>query len=254
MELFKDNLTAVYSIWSSSNNLSLPILITNDMVLEKLAGGADLFAQGIPSFSFDALSDVLVEGSLIGIATMSIPGAVRAVGRLARSSQALKSNREGKAVEVLHVEGDSLWEQGKKLRAQPRDVPTTEEPAEDRQEGTSASAAEAPQDALSSEPIQDSLSQADVDLILHEALLYAISQILAKQPGAFPISSSKFMDTYVFPSRWASSVEHEVSIKKSSYKNASAFLKQAKKDGLIGTKEAKGGEVSVVSVNGIHPE
>ena len=227
------------------------------MVLEKLAGGADLFTPGIASASIDSLPESLPESSLVGIGTQSVPGAVRAVGRLVQSSQSLKSRREGKAVEVLHVEGDSLWEQGKKSTAQPRASNSSETPDEDRQEGTSAGAVateKAQEATVAVDTDKEALSQADVDLILREALLYAISQILAKQPGLLPLSSSVFMDTYVFPSRWASSAEHEVSIKKSSYKNASSFLKQAKKDGLITTKEAKGGELSVVGVNSTHAE
>ena len=96
----------------------------------------------------------------------------------------------------------------------------------------------------------------DVDLMLKEASIYAISQIFSKQSNPFPISSSKYMDTYVLPSRRASvaAAGHEISIKKSSFKNASAFLKFLKKEGLIGTKEAKGGELSVISVEKSHPE
>lgn len=94
----------------------------------------------------------------------------------------------------------------------------------------------------------------DVDLILRDALLYAISQVIAKQPNLLPLSSSKFMDTYVLPSRWASSAGQEVNIKKSSFKNAGSFLKQAKKDGLINTKDAKSGETTVTGINLSHPE
>lgn len=92
--------------------------------------------------------------------------------------------------------------------------------------------------------------------MLKEAVIYAISQILSKQTNIFPVSSSKFMDTYVLPSRRASiaAAGHEVSIKKSSYKNASSFLKMLKKEGLISTKEAKGGEVSVLGIDKSHPE
>lgn len=92
--------------------------------------------------------------------------------------------------------------------------------------------------------------------MLKEAVIYSIALIFPKQPNAFPLTSSKFIDTYVLPSRRASvaAAGHEVSIKKSSFKNASAFLKMLKKEGLIGTKEAKGGEVSVISVDRSHPE
>lgn len=94
----------------------------------------------------------------------------------------------------------------------------------------------------------------DVDALLTEAVAYSISQILSKQANPFPLSSSKFIDTYVLPSRRASIVGsgQEVSIKKSSHKNASAFLKQLKKDGLIMTKDGKGGEVSVIGVEKNH--
>lgn len=68
------------------------------------------------------------------------------------------------------------------------------------------------------------------------------------------MSASKFVDSYLLPSRRATLAGQEISIKKSSYKNAGAFLKQAKKDNLISTKEAKGSEVNVIGVNVTHPE
>jgi translation initiation factor 2D len=97
------------------------------------------------------------------------------------------------------------------------------------------------------------LSQEDVDSLLQDALLYAISQKLSKDSQALPMTSSKLFDTYILPSRRAAAAGHDVSIRKSSFKNASAFLKQAKKDGLISTKESKGGDLSITAVNPQHP-
>lgn len=113
--------TAVYSIWKSS--ISLPTLVTNDMVLSKLVEGADLFAPGISRQSIATLSDDLPEGSIVGIGTTSVPNAIRGIGRLYMHSKNLGENPQGKAVEILHVEGDSLWALGDKSTAQPREVP-----------------------------------------------------------------------------------------------------------------------------------
>ena len=257
---------SLYTVARSSNGLALPVLVTNDVVLEKLLGGADLFAPGIAPSSLSALPEDAPEGSLVAVGTQSVPGAARAIGRLATSASTLRRTREGKAVAILHVEGDCLWELGPKGPVQTRlqhagsgetgqtSPKEAGEAPDAASSGLNGSSSNPVAGASADEPV--SLSPADIDLILHEALLYAISQLLSKPAASsvFPLSASKFMDTYVLPSRWASSAEHESGIKQSSFKNASSFLKQAKKDGLITTKEAKGGDMSVISVNTAHPQ
>lgn len=270
----------MYSFWNSS--ISLPTLVTNDVVLDKLIDGADLFAPGISQASIATLPDDLPEGSIVGIGTTSVKNAIRGIGRLCLHSSKLKSNPAGKAVEVLHVEGDQLWALGNKSTAQPREIATSAMPVADSSTNGQPEAVEGsdetqagqdgskeastPQGVLTTAGTQAVSFRCeivcliscliDVDAMLKEAVIYAISQILSKQSNVFPLTSSKFMDTYVLPSRRASvaAAGHEVSIKKSSFKNASAFLKMLKKEGLIGTKEAKGGEVNVISVDASHPE
>lgn len=110
----------MYSFWNSS--LSIPTLITNDMVLSKLQDGADLFAPGISSSSVGNLPDDLPEGTIIGIGTFSVRNAIRGIGRLSTNSSNLKTNPQGKAVDVLHVEGDQLWALGDKSSAQPKEA------------------------------------------------------------------------------------------------------------------------------------
>ena len=110
----------MYTIWKSTSNLSLPILYTNDLVLAKLAGGADLMLPGVTKQSLADLPGDLSAGVVVGIGTLGVPGAVRAIGRLADAASALKKQDSGKAVEVLHVEGDYLWALGRKVLAQPR--------------------------------------------------------------------------------------------------------------------------------------
>lgn len=91
------------------------------MVLSKLVEGADLFAPGISRHSIATLPDDLPEGSIVGIGTTSVPNAIRGIGRLASHSKNLKENSQGKAIEVLHVEGDQLWALGSKSTVQPRE-------------------------------------------------------------------------------------------------------------------------------------
>lgn len=110
----------MYSFWNSS--ISIPTLITNDMVLSKLQDGADLFAPGISSSSVANLPDDLPEGTIIGIGTLSVKNAIRGIGRLSTNSSNLKKNPQGKAVDVLHVEGDQLWALGDKSIAQPKET------------------------------------------------------------------------------------------------------------------------------------
>lgn len=103
------------------------------MVLEKLQDGADLFAPGIWPKSLATFPEDLPEGSIVGVGTLSVNNAVRAIGRLCYSSSTLKAHAQGKAVEILHIEGDSLWSLGSKAIAQPRSTlpaVVTEPPSE----------------------------------------------------------------------------------------------------------------------------
>lgn len=103
----------VYTIWKSQTACSLSTLVTNDMVMEKLAGGADLMLRGVLDRSIQALPDSLHEGSLVGVATTS-RHYIRALGSLAAPVHTLKREDKGKAVEVIHIEGDALWSLGNK--------------------------------------------------------------------------------------------------------------------------------------------
>lgn len=84
-----------------------------------------MFAPGISQASIATLPDDLPEGSIVAIGTTSVPNAIRGIGRLCMHSSNLKANPAGKAVEVLHVEGDQLWALGNKSTAQPRAVKAT---------------------------------------------------------------------------------------------------------------------------------
>ena len=88
--------------------------------MEKLGGGAELMLPGVSKSSLESLSDDLPQGALVGIGTPSISGAIRALGILAGAAKALKKEGRGKAVEVLHIEGDYLWALGCKITLQPR--------------------------------------------------------------------------------------------------------------------------------------
>lgn len=92
------------------------------MVLSKLVEGADLFAPGLSRHSLATLPDDLPEGTIVAIGTTSVTNAIRGIGRLATHSKNLKESSQGKAVEVLHVEGDSLWALGDKGTAQPKET------------------------------------------------------------------------------------------------------------------------------------
>lgn len=116
-------------------------------------------------------------------------------------------------------------------------------------------------DALSSTApasTTDSLTPAEADSVLLNALLLALSTSAALQkPATFPLPASSLYSTYILPFRPASPPSHAtVDLKKSSFKKLDRFVKQVVKKGWIAAKELKKGtgDWIVTSVESRHPD
>lgn len=93
--------------------------------------------RGITARSLQALPDDLPAGTVVGVGTLSVPGAIRAVGMLASSSSDLRRSDAGKAVEILHLEGDHIWALGSKITATPVATPTNGDSPRDQSDEVS---------------------------------------------------------------------------------------------------------------------
>jgi len=220
-----------------------------------------------------------------------------AVGRMAVSGNELKMRREadekGKAVLVLHTWKDNLWEMGKKgdvppgtlLGAEDRtsenegdeivemgeqNTEATREHKEKRNEMTEIEMT--PKITYTSQEITD---------LLTRSLVHAISTQLSSLPStSFPILSSQLYANYMLPCRpaYPTSVlipaaamddtadvdlaeihidPSDITIKASSHKSLTTFLKAAEKSSLLALKPVKQksrGDLMVTGVNARHPE
>ena len=218
-----------------------------------------------------------------------------AVGRMAVSGHELKVKREGdekgKAVLVLHTWQDNLWEMGQK-----GDVPSgTQLDAKDRtsenqadenvqigEQKTEATREEEHETNETDSTSKVTYSSQEITDLLTRSLVHGISVQLSSLPkSSFPIPSSQFYANYILPCRpaYPTSVlmpaaalaypdaevdpaeihidPSDITIKASSHKSLSTFLKAAEKSSLLSLKPAKqksGGDLIVTSVNTQHSE
>ncbi|KAJ7619471.1 eukaryotic translation initiation factor SUI1 family protein [Roridomyces roridus] len=255
---------SVYTLWKRPD--LLPFLSTPPAVIPILVGGADLMIPGVVHHPSD-----LKEGQLVAVcqythrskngATLSVP---LAVGRMAVAGDRIQDGEKGKAVFVLHVWKDFLWDMGGKPQDMPEQRPLAalvDQPESEAAEGDE----EIPVDKLTI-TAQPAYTPAEISTLLQASLLQALS---TKIPAsAFPLSASVFYETYIllFRPAFPHSVlppgagtenssdigpgnPQNITIKSSAHKSLTAFLKAMDKAGLLTSKTApKQNELLVTAV------
>ncbi|MBW0498240.1 hypothetical protein O181_037955 [Austropuccinia psidii MF-1] len=103
----------------------LPIINTNQHVLSKLTGGADLMIPGITKVERHKLKD-LKKDTLISIGVIDQPHQIWAVGLLAQDGNDLLKSDTGKAVLILHTQDDFLWKSGNQRIPNPLLIPSSD--------------------------------------------------------------------------------------------------------------------------------
>ncbi|KAK7055104.1 eukaryotic translation initiation factor SUI1 family protein [Favolaschia claudopus] len=277
----EDLIPTVYTMWK--RHTLLPFLSTPAAVIPVLISGADLMIPGVIHYPPSSLE----EGQLVSISqyshgenpTLSFP---LAVGRMALASDNIRNGQEkGKAVYILHTWKDHLWDMGRKTDI-PEPLPFSSasagdpQPAENGKAESEPAPVEAPSaDAASQENVAHNASARpytadEISLLLHTSLLQALSTALSDaSASSFPISASTFYSNYILPYRPAfpNSVlgtgnespgdPQEISVKNSTYKSLTAFLKSAEKGSLLTVKappkHSQQTEVVVTAVNASHP-
>lgn len=219
-----------------------------------------------------------------GTPTLSPPVAV---GRMALPSDLLRhgGTEKGKAVYVLHTYKDHLWEMGSKMDVPESHLISIEEiPGEAHKEDLTEGGTLPPpsESTASAEPQADYSTQSsgpvytpqEVSSLLQTSLVQALSTtLLGLPPSSFPITASTLYTSFILPSRPAfpgsvlptsPSAENlealdsqEITIKTSSHKSLTAFLKSAEKASLLSLKSppkhAQQSDILITAVNTSHP-
>ncbi|KAK0209037.1 eukaryotic translation initiation factor SUI1 family protein [Desarmillaria ectypa] len=265
----------LYTLWKKHR--LLPFICTPAAVIPILVGGADLMIPGVMYHSSS-----LVEGQLVAVCQyerqddVPMMSAPLAVGRMAVSSDQLKEGgkEKGKAALIIHTWKDHLWDMGcKGDPAEPTPIGMSDAavPEEDEEQSPEHEPQSAP--PPSEPPLQETTyTREEVSALLHMSLLQAIETTLKSLPtSSFPIPISTFHTTYILPYRPAFPAlvlppstclngepnPEDVTIKASTHKSFTAFLKVAEKASLLATKapkkHAQQNEAVVTSINGRHP-
>ena len=222
-------------------------------------------------------STQLSEGQIVAICQyekkdgVEMISAPLAVSRMAVSSaQIQEDNQKGKAALTIHTWKDHLWDIGSKHDA-PAPMPIDNLHTTGAQEGAVTESATPSEQCIevAEAPIPETsilvYSKEEVSTLLRLSLLQAISTTLQALPvSSFPITLSTFYSTYILPSRPAfptllvpSNSEpspQDITIKGSTYKSVTAFIKAAEKETLLTTKALpKHTELVVTGVSSGHP-
>ncbi|KAG6890228.1 hypothetical protein C0995_010241 [Termitomyces sp. Mi166 len=281
----------VYTLWKRRD--LLPVISTPASVIPILVGGADLMIPGVvhhtPGVKQDQLVSIVQYNSSREAPTLSAP---LAVGRMALPGDQLGqgTQEKGKAVFVLQTWKDHLWDLGSKGDApEPISFNSASEKAPDqssdesqKDEALTKEADPSPTDKLADFIIApsgtptatgSSYNAQEISSLLHTSLLQAIGSTIPS--SAFPIPATLFYTNYILPSRPAFPaliVPHsgpkppdaspcpstsEITIKSSTHKSLTAFLKSEEKAGLITTKapqkHSNQTDLMITSVNVKHP-
>ncbi|KAK0481372.1 eukaryotic translation initiation factor SUI1 family protein [Armillaria novae-zelandiae] len=257
----------IYTLWKKP--LLLPFICTPAAVIPILVGGADLMIPGVIYHSSS-----LAEGQLVAVVPVRAAG--WSVGRMAVSSDQLKEGgkEKGKAAFIIHAWKDHLWDMGSKGDlADPFPIGMSNADVAEEDELSPELDPLVDGSPPSDSPLQEATyTQEEVSTLLHLSLLQAIETTLKLLPtSSFPIPLSTFHTTYILPYRPAFPAlvlppstcpngepnPEDVTIKASTHKSFTAFLKVAEKASLLATKapqkHAQQNEAVVTGVNGSHP-
>jgi translation initiation factor 2D len=213
-----------------------------------------------------------------------------AVGRMAiPGDQILKAEQgKGKAVHISHTWKDFLWDMGSK-----KDIPENPSLIDNSATEQDASPVDEDKNEVSCPPIENaseltpaepvasttiSYSPQEVTELLNKSLLQAISTTLSSlPPSGFPIAATLLYTNHILPSRPAfpslvispsvlagdsdrlsdeprPDIDTEITIKSSSHKSLTTFLKAAEKSSLLTLKapQKHQPDILVTSINVSH--
>ncbi|KAL3093992.1 hypothetical protein niasHT_027320 [Heterodera trifolii] len=264
----------VYFLWSDAFRDQFPVLFVSSAVLPILQNGSDLM---IPANAPIAIGIVGGKGDELRFGPVAVGQSLFSAAEIRAKRQA---NERGKAIKILHVHGDSLWEFGsrKPIPKMVTKIDTTETSGqsisnrqthnqhEDVQQQQSCSSSptnltsqnedetvlrEANGDTKTAEGDE---GQAEMDELLRNTFFTALRWKFGPN-GPLPIDAGQFYANYMLKSL---PPDRKLEIKKTRFKKFSNFLRELGSDGggadgwLIRLKSVKGVD-TIEEVNHSHP-
>ncbi|KAF8153971.1 hypothetical protein B0H34DRAFT_719823 [Crassisporium funariophilum] len=287
----EDLIPTIYTLWRKED--LLPFLSTPAAVIPILIGGADLMIPGVihcpASLREGQLVAIRQYVRKDGKGALSPPVAI---GHMALPSDQLRTagKDKGKAVLIAHTWKDHLWDMGSKKDIS-GDTVLDAGSAEERVENSDGEDEDAKlENASPPPPTNDdsgptpgpsnaptiSYTPQQVTELLSRSLVQAISTTLKSlPPSGFPIPATIFYTNHILPSRPAfptlvlpltetsddnsgepPHIDSEITIKSSTHKSLTAFLKTAEKASLLTLKapqkHSQQPDILVTSVNATH--
>lgn len=260
----------VYSLWLVP--AFIPLFTTHAQVLPKLANGANLMMPGIVKQGGDLKSfGRFQREQIVGVNLTSNSSGV-GVGVLAKDSEDMyMSGGHGVCVNMLHVFGDKLWGMEPTVTQQiPLSQAVVKAPSLSNESDFPALGAEPPKkeepklvQKLESLEIvgeageQDSSKEAaeplNPDVTLRNMFLSGLKLHKKDLDKSLPVLVSTFYPIYV--SKQAQpNPDKPITIKDTSYKKVSTFIKKMVEAGFIVVREESKGVEKITSVNYEHPE
>jgi len=288
-EVEKKIYPTVYCLWQLPKITC--VIRTMDVVIKKLAGGADLMLPGVIGSGSDTFN--FTSGDTVAVCGSNNNAAI-AVGTTIMSSQHIVTSpdRKGKAVVIRHIFGDHLWSMGKKTQPPviepPSSVeivttPDNEEVVVDHFDGDqlcdgkenddnkeivfedtagypaitddTECSPDNPYDQALLNVVTPSQDENDEDPVEKmDRMLYSCFMTALKtklKDKDLPVLASTFYRTYVLP---CCPPGETLEIKKTSYKKLSKYLKEQQNQDLIQVKELTKGNDNIIKVNRAHPD
>lgn len=270
----------VYTLWANPG--LVPLLHVGDMVVQKLKGGADLFAPGLikPYQGFDQRA---IKGAIVAVAGHKSDTVPRWVGTSKIEIAGIQDNATGTAAEGLHWEGDELWSWSALnkggssapdtidgwhgltfgLEEDTEGIDLEDDDEEDEQAGGVAlgnSTSDLKNGGTDTKEADDQGEEdeeyvpttKEIDDAFMEAFLYAIYTAKKNHPAEphgldFPIQPSFLIANMIQPHLRHQSPHYN--IKKTSWKNTKKFIKALDKALLVKSKDRNGGETVILDID-----
>lgn len=266
----------LYTLWILPR--LVPYFTTHPQVVSKLYNGANLMMPGVIKEGSDLKSFGRFRKDDIVAVNLTSNSSAIAVGTLARSSEDLyMAGGQGICVTTLHVFGDKLWGMEASMTQQvPLNTPVLKAPSLNNQQDFPALGAESNSDV---ETIQQQMGSVSVgnstehdndgkseerngndedvpinpDEVLKSMFLSALKLNKKEISNSLPILVGTFYPLYV-QKQPQPNPDKPITVKDTSYKKLSTFMKKMMDEGFIVVREENKGVEKIISINYEHPE
>ncbi|XP_070496816.1 eukaryotic translation initiation factor 2D [Chironomus tepperi] len=264
----------LYTLWILPR--LVPYFTTHPQVVPRLYNGADLMMPGVVKEGSDLKSFGRFQKNDIVAINLTSNSSAIAVGTLARSSEDLyMAGGQGICVKSLHVFGDKLWGMEATVTQQvPLNGPVLKAPSlNNQQDFPSLGSDPSPQvdnvvqqieniniesstENISTQEQGDNESeeiQVNPDKVLKNMFLSALKLNRKDISNTMPILVGTFYPLYV-QKQVQPNPDKPITVKDTSYKKLSTFMKKMSDEGFIVVREENKGVEKIISINYDHPE